>query len=79
MSQENSNIDDNTGNVIWAVILLFGVLQIWHYIRTIMRKDEGKDYEAIIFEKDKLIEKLTEQNNILTKLIKRDTNSKKLD
>ncbi len=79
MSQENSNIDDNTGNVIWAVILLFGVLQIWHYIRTIMRKDEGKDYEAIIFEKDKLIEKLTEQNNRLTKLIKRDTNSKKLD
>lgn len=69
--------DDTTGNIIWGIILLFESLRIWRYIRQVIKKEEIKDYEAIIAEKDKIIERQQIQLNRITKLLKSDTTAKK--
>ena len=77
MSLEDQNFDNRTGNVIFGFIALIGLLYIWHYIKNIYKKDEDRNLEEIIAEKDRLIERKQEQLNRITKLLKRDTAAKK--
>jgi len=72
MSPEKSNSDSYAGNIIWGIIVVFGILQIWTYFKMISRKEEQINYEAIIAEKDLIIEgqqrQLERQNKIIEDL-----------
>ena len=77
MSNEKPNLNEIAGNILWAVIFAFGVLSVWHYVRQVMKKEEMKDYEAIIAEKDKIIERQQIMINRQNKLLKNDSAAKK--
>lgn len=72
MLPEKSNSDNYVGNIIWGIIVAFGILQVWTYFKMISRREEKINYENIIAEKDKIIEEqqrqLKRQNKIIESL-----------
>ena len=71
MSTEKSSLDETTGNLIFGAIFIIGVLYVWHYFVQISKKKDFKNYEAIIREKDKVIERQQEQIERMIKLLKK--------